>query len=46
MAHRATIQDLADKAGVSVSTIDRIMNGRDRVRSGTAAKVLAAAEGL
>ena len=46
MAHRATIQDLADKAGVSVSTIDRIMNGRDRVRSGTAAKVRAAAEGL
>ena len=46
MAHRATVQDLAEKAGVSVSTIDRIMNGRDKVRAGTAAKVLAAAEEL
>src|SRR3989338_8767405 len=46
MAHRATIQDLAEKAGVSVSTIDRILNGRDKVRSGTAARVLAAAEAL
>ena len=46
MAHRATIQDLADKAGVSVSTIDRIMNGRDKVRAGTAERVLAAAEAL
>jgi LacI family transcriptional regulator len=46
MARRATTQDLALRAGVSVSTIDRIMNGRDNVRSGTAAKVLAAAEEL
>ena len=46
MAHRATVQDLAEKAGVSASTIDRIMNGRDKVRTGTAAKVLAAAEEL
>lgn len=46
MAHRATIQDLAEKAGVSVSTIDRILNGRDRVRAGTAERVLAAAEEL
>lgn len=46
MAHRATIQDLAEKAGVSVSTIDRILNGRDKVRSGTAERVLAAAEEL
>jgi LacI family transcriptional regulator len=46
MAQRATVQDLADKAGVSVSTIDRIMNGRDKVRAGTAERVLAAAEAL
>jgi LacI family transcriptional regulator len=46
MAHRATIQDLAEKAGVSVSTIDRILNGRDKVREGTAERVLAAAEAL
>jgi LacI family transcriptional regulator len=46
MAHRATIQDLAAKAGVSVSTIDRILNGRDKVRTGTAERVLAAAEDL
>lgn len=46
MAHRATIQDLAEKAGVSVSTIDRILNGRDKVRPATAERVLAAAEAL
>ena len=46
MARRATIEDLAARAGVSVSTIDRIMNGRDKVRADTVAKVLAAAEAL
>lgn len=46
MARRATIQDLAERAGVSVSTIDRILNGRDKVRANTAEKVLAAAEAL
>ncbi len=46
MAHRATIQDLAEKSGVSVSTIDRILNGRDKVRASTAERVLAAAEAL
>lgn len=46
MARRVTIQDLAEKAGVSVSTIDRILNGRDKVRAGTAERVLRAAEEL
>lgn len=46
MARRATIQDLANKAGVSVSTIDRILNGRDNVRAKTAERVLDAAEEL
>lgn len=44
MARRATIQDLAERAGVSVSTIDRILNGRSDVRAATAARVLRAAE--
>lgn len=46
MARRATIQDLAEKAGVSVSTIDRILNGRDKVRAATADRVLSAAKEL
>lgn len=46
MARRPTIQDLSARAGVSVSTIDRILNGRDKVRHGTAARVLAAAEDM
>ncbi len=46
MTRRATIQDLAERAGVSVSTIDRILNGRDKVRAATAQKVLAAAAEL
>lgn len=46
MAHRANIADLAARAGVSVSTIDRILNGRANVRSSTATRVLAAAEEL
>lgn len=44
MARRSTIQDLAATAGVSVSTIDRILNGRSAVRPATADRVLAAAE--
>jgi len=43
MARRATIQDVAEKAGVSVSTIDRFMNGRAQVRQATAERVIAAA---
>ena len=46
MTRRATIQDLAVQAGVSVSTIDRILNGRAKVRPATAAKVLSVAEAL
>lgn len=44
MARRATIDDLARAAGVSVSTIDRVLNGRAKVRPATAEKVLAAAQ--
>ncbi|MCX7889698.1 MAG: LacI family DNA-binding transcriptional regulator [Rhodobacteraceae bacterium] len=46
MPRRATMQDLARRAGVSVSTVDRILNGRAEVRPATAARVLAAAEDL
>ena len=41
---RPTIADLARAAGVSVSTVDRVLSGRDAVRQGTAQQVLAAAE--
>lgn len=41
---RPTIADLAQAAHVSVSTVDRILTGRDPVRRATAERVLAAAE--
>lgn len=41
---RPTIIDLARAAGVSVSTVDRVLNGRDPVRQITADRVLEAAE--
>lgn len=41
---RPTIVDLAKAAGVSVSTVDRVLNGRNPVRQMTADRVLAAAE--
>ncbi len=43
MARRPTIQDLAREAGVSVATVDRVLNGRARVRDETAGKVADAA---
>jgi LacI family transcriptional regulator len=46
MARRSTIADLADASGVSISTIDRILNGRHPVRKVTGDKVLAAAEAI
>jgi LacI family transcriptional regulator len=41
---RPTATDLAKAAGVGLSTIDRVLNGRTRVKSGTAQRVLEAAE--
>ncbi len=41
---RPTIADLAKAANVGVSTVDRVLNGRDPVRHQTAARVLEAAE--
>ncbi|MCP3465768.1 MULTISPECIES: LacI family DNA-binding transcriptional regulator [unclassified Bradyrhizobium] len=43
MADRPTIIDVAREAGVSPSTVDRVLNGRQNVRSDTAHRVFAAA---
>jgi len=36
---RATVHDVAREAGVSLATVDRVLNGRPGVRPGTAQKV-------
>ncbi|MEZ5797814.1 MAG: LacI family DNA-binding transcriptional regulator [Paracoccaceae bacterium] len=43
MAKRPTIHDVAREAGVSSATVDRVLNGRERVREETARKVYEAA---
>jgi len=44
MASRPTIEDLARAAEVSVSTVDRVLNGRAKVREDTARRVFDAAQ--
>src|SRR6185503_1623080 len=46
MGRRATITDLAREAGVSVATVDRVLNRRLPVRENTALRVVAAAESI
>ena len=46
MARRATINDIAVKADVSVATVDRVLNGRHKVREETARAVYDAAAAL
>jgi LacI family transcriptional regulator len=46
MAKRPTLDDLARAAGVSVATVDRVLNARHRVREPTAERVLGAAEAI
>ncbi|TCL68422.1 LacI family DNA-binding transcriptional regulator [Rhizobium sp. BK251] len=43
---RPTIADLAKASGVSVATIDRVLNGRHRVREETARRVYDAAQAI
>jgi LacI family transcriptional regulator len=43
MGARPTIDDIAREAGVSVATVDRVLNGRMRVREETARRVYEAA---
>jgi LacI family transcriptional regulator len=46
MASRPTIADLAKAANVSVATVDRVLNGRHRVREDTAKRVYEAANAI
>lgn len=46
MAGRPTVADLAREAGVSVATVDRVLNARLPVRPETAQRVFAAAEAI
>lgn len=46
MASRPTIADLAKAAGVSVATVDRVLNGRLPVREETARRVYEAANAI
>lgn len=46
MVSRPTITDLAKKAGVSVATVDRVLNRRLPVREDTAIRVVQAAEAI
>ncbi|MCB2156844.1 LacI family transcriptional regulator [bacterium] len=41
---RSTIYDIAKMAGVSIGTVSRVMNGKDRVHPDTRARILALAE--
>ena len=40
MSKRPTLVDLAEAAGVSLATVDRVLNARHRVREPTAERVL------
>ena len=42
----ATIHDVAERAGVSVATVSRVLNGKELVREETSRQVLAAAKSL
>lgn len=46
MAKRPTISDLARESGVSIATVDRVLNRRLPVREDTAMRVVAAAEAI
>src|ERR1700740_260364 len=43
---RVTVRQIAEKAQLSVATVDRVINGRTTVRRGTALRVQSAAQAL
>src|ERR1700736_4879937 len=45
-AGRSTMEDVARTSGHSLSTVDRVLNGRSNVRADTARQILEAAEAL
>ena len=46
MARRSTITDVAQAAGLSMATVDRVLNGREAVRPDTARRVYDAARAV
>ncbi|SDO28337.1 transcriptional regulator, LacI family [Rhodoferax sp. OV413] len=46
MKSKVTLNDVAEAAGVSTATVDRVLNSRLPVREGTALRVISAAEKL
>ena len=46
MKAKVTLNDVAEAAGVSTATVDRVLNSRLPVREGTALRVISAAEKL
>ncbi|RYH02920.1 MAG: LacI family transcriptional regulator, partial [Alphaproteobacteria bacterium] len=46
LKRRATVHDVAREAGVSLATVDRVLNGRPGVRTETAEKVAEAIRAL
>jgi len=46
LKRRATVHDVAREAGVSLATVDRVLNGRPGVRGETAEKVADAIRSL
>lgn len=46
MKRRASLKDVAEKAGVSIATVDRVLNARGRVKEVTAQLVRSVAEDL
>ncbi len=46
MPKRPTIKDVAKASGVSISTVDRVLNGRETVRAKTVIRVHEAAKTL
>ena len=46
MKRRVTVRQIAEKAGVSVATVDRVINGRTTVRRASALRVQSAAQAL